>query len=168
MSMIRNWLAVAVIALLTIGLLGMLPGNVGAQVPPKATATAVLPAPPKAPLPAKTGNAGFHATNVNPFAEASDAAPASGSAIGLAVMVGAVVALIKSAWKGSMDPRVILGLVALVSAGAVYIGHTSGMLSGATPYALVEQWLTLVIGGIGGREALVTLVPAARELPSRA
>lgn len=90
-----------------------------------------------------------------------------GGALGLSAMVAAAVAIVKGLWPGEMPARAVVATVALVTGALVAAGVAGGEITG-TPLQVVGQWLLQAATAIGFREALVTAIPKAGDLPSRA
>lgn len=165
--MIKKFWGLAAALVVAILLATLFASSTSAQTPPgvpkaTATATAVPPkAPAAVPAPAKTGNAGLHATDVR-LAPQQTATNPSGSdvagALSAAALIGIIVAVVKMLLPGSLPSKITLLVVLGVSALVFGLELASSMVAGS-PYALVGSFVSLVATAIGLREGVTAVLP---------
>lgn len=85
--------------------------------------------------------------------------------ITIGALIAALVAVSKALWPTTLDRRATLALVLVVSAVVLVLGMVSGTVGG-TPFEIVAQWIMQALAAVGGREALVGVVPQAANGPT--
>lgn len=90
-----------------------------------------------------------------------------GDLISMGALVGVVVAVIKAAWPGELNAKIVPLVVLAVSGAVVTAAWQGGIIELDSLYAGLAAWMAQAATAMGLRAATTTAIPAAGELPSR-